>query len=265
MSNQSSTTLKAAALAAVAVVSLSIGAVLTLTFADDSGESPPAGGTVTSTQLPISSVTSTAFTDLVERVSESVVTIRTVVGNGVRQGLGTGTGVVLDDEGNIVTNYHVVEGAREVSVEFVDGTVLAGTVVRSDELNDLAIVQVTAPAELLVPATFADSSAVRPGQPIFAIGNPFGLDFTVTSGGVSAVDRESPSRGIGGERLQGMIQIDAAVNPGNSGGPLFNAAGEVIGINTAIENPSGESVFVGVGFAIASNTVRDFAPDLIGA
>ena len=125
--------LKAAVLAAVAVVSLSVGAALTLTFADDSSGGPPVGGAATSTQLPISSVTSTAFTDLVERVSESVVTIHTVVGSGVRQGLGTGTGIVLDEDGNIVTNYHVVEGAREVSVEFVDGTVLAGTVIRSDE------------------------------------------------------------------------------------------------------------------------------------
>jgi S1-C subfamily serine protease len=192
------------------------------------------------------------------------VAIRTVIGNGVRQGNGTGTGVVLNESGHIVTNYHVVEGASQVSVEFVDGAVVPGTVVRTDESNDLAIVQVSAPKDLLVPARLADSSHVRPGQPVFAIGNPFGFDFTVTAGIVSATDRESPSAGTGGQRLQGMIQTDAAVNPGNSGGPLFNEVGEVIGINTAIENPSGERVFVGVGFAIASNTVRDFAPDLVG-
>ncbi len=163
-----------------------------------------------------------------------------------------------------MTNYHVIEGARKISVEFVDGTVVAGTVVRTDEANDLAVVRVSVAADLLAPATFADSSLVQPGETVFAIGNPFGLDFTVTSGIVSAVNRTSPAEGVGGEQLRGMLQTDAAVNPGNSGGPLFNAAGEVIGINTAIENPSGNSVFVGVGFAIASNTVSGFLAGLNG-
>ena len=260
---------KAAVLAAVAAVSVMAGAALTLTFAGNDAASPgstgaAAGGTVAGSPVPISSVTASGLSGLVERVSNSVVAIRTVVGAGVRQGTGTGTGIVIDKAGHIVTNYHVVDGARQVSVEFIDGTVVAGTVVRSDEANDLAIVQVSAPEHLLSPATFADSGQVRPGEPVFAIGNPFGFDFTVTSGIVSAINRQSPTEGVGGQPLRGMIQTDAAVNPGNSGGPLFNAAGEVIGVNTAIENPSGQSVFVGVGFAIASNTVRGFVSDLIG-
>ncbi len=255
---------KAATLAAVTGISILAGAALTLTFADDDAAAPSASATAEGGSVPISSVTASGFPALVERVSNSVVAIRTVVGTGFRQGSGTGTGIVVDKDGHIVTNYHVIEGAREVSVEFVDGTVVAGTVVRTDEANDLAVVRVSAAAGLLAPATFADSSLVHPGETVFAIGNPFGLDFTVTSGIVSAVNRTSPAEGVGGEQLRGMIQTDAAVNPGNSGGPLFNAAGEVIGINTAIENPSGNSVFVGVGFAIASNTVREFLAGLNG-
>jgi len=246
----------------VIAVSVVAGAALTLIVADENGTEAP-GGAVSSPSVPISSVTSTGVSSLIERVSPSVVEIRTVVGNGIVREAGTGTGIVLDKDGNIVTNYHVIRGANEVSVTFTDGTVLAGTVGRTDEVNDLAVVQVSAPADLLLPATFADSSNVRPGDSVFAIGNPFGFEFTVTSGIVSGIDRESPSEGAGGRPLQGMIQTDAAVNPGNSGGPLFNTDGEVIGINTAIENPSGESVFVGVGFAIASNTVREFIPGLI--
>jgi S1-C subfamily serine protease len=250
---------------AFAVVALLLGAALTLTFADNGGGAPGTTGAVGGTSVPISTVAPDgSAADLVQRVSASVVEIQTVVGSGFRQGAGTGTGIVLDKKGNIVTNYHVVEGARQVTVTFVDGTALPGNVVRTDEQHDMAVVQVSASAGLLQPATFADSDKVKQGESVFAIGNPFGFDFTVTSGIVSAVGRESPSDGAGGQPLEGMIQTDAAVNPGNSGGPLFNAAGEVIGMNTAIENPSGQSVFVGVGFAIASNTIRDFIPDLVG-
>ncbi|MEZ4552828.1 MAG: trypsin-like peptidase domain-containing protein [Dehalococcoidia bacterium] len=251
----------------VVIVSLLAGGALTLTFADSSGGDGGAGtsastveATATDSPIAIATVEGQGLPGLVERVSDSVVTIRTAVGTGFRQGSGTGTGVVLNRDGHIVTNYHVVENAREITVTFRDGTVATGTVVESDERQDLAVVQVSVPSNVLSPATFADSSGVRPGDPVFAIGNPFGLNFTVTAGVVSALDRSSPS-GTGG--LKGMIQTDAAVNPGNSGGPLFNSAGEVIGINTSIENPSGATVFVGVGFAIASNTVRDFASEFL--
>ncbi|MBX7111893.1 MAG: trypsin-like peptidase domain-containing protein [Dehalococcoidia bacterium] len=252
--------------AVVVVVSLLAGGALTLTFAGggDGSAAPSAATTeasATGSPIAIATVNAQGLPGLVDQVSNSVVTIRTVVGTGFRQGSGTGTGVVLDKAGNIVTNYHVVDGARQITVTFKDGTVVPGTVAKSDESQDLAVVKVSVSDKVLSPAKFADTSHVRVGDPVFAIGNPFGLSNTVTSGIVSGLDRQSPT-GTGG--LQGMIQTDAAVNPGNSGGPLFNAAGEVIGINTSIENPSGASVFVGVGFAIASNTVRSFIPDLIG-
>jgi putative serine protease PepD len=251
--------------AVVVAVALIAGGALTLTFAGDGNGGAPAAVTAeaspTGSAIAIGTVEAQGLPGLVERVSNSVVTIRTSVGTGFRQGSGTGTGVVLDEAGHIVTNHHVIEGARQITVTFKDGTVVPATVVLDDESQDLAVVKVSVSDAVLSPAKLADSSQVRAGDPVFAIGNPFGLTNTVTAGIVSGLDRNSPA-GTGG--LKGMIQTDAAVNPGNSGGPLFNAAGEVIGINTSIENPSGATVFVGVGFAIASNTVRSFAADFLG-
>lgn len=249
--------------AVVVAVALLAGGLLTLTFAGGDSSSPPAVSSETGTTgsaIAIATVNAQGLAGLVQDVSNSVVTIRTSVGTGFRQGSGTGTGIVLDKAGHIVTNYHVIDGARQITVTFRDGTVVPATVVLDDESQDLAVVKVSVAESVLSPAKLGDSSKVRAGDAVFAIGNPFGLTNTVTAGIVSAVDRTSPA-GTGG--LKGMIQTDAAVNPGNSGGPLFNAAGEVIGINTSIENPSGATVFVGVGFAIASNTVRSFTADLL--
>ncbi len=219
---------------------------------------PTSGGAVAGT----TAITNLA--DLVERVRPSVVAVNTVQTNraGVRQGEGLGTGVVVDQQGHLLTNYHVVEGANAVTVKFADGTVLAGKVVGSDPGNDLAVVKVSAPAELLVPARFVDSDTVRAGQGVFAIGNPFSLEFSVTSGIVSGTERQSGG-GISGRAIRGVIQTDAAVNPGNSGGPLFDADGNVIGINASIENPTGQRVFVGVGFAIPANIAQRYLPDMI--
>lgn len=202
--------------------------------------------------------------DLVDRVRASVVSVNTVVNNraGNPQGEGLGTGVVVDRQGHILTNHHVVEGASTVTVKFADGTVLGGKVIGSDPGNDLAVVKVSAPAEAFTPARFANSDAVRVGQSVFAVGNPFALEFTVTAGIVSGVERQSGG-GISGRPVRGVIQTDAAVNPGNSGGPLFDAEGNVIGINASIENPTGQRVFVGVGFAIPANTAVRFLPDMI--
>lgn len=260
-----SAALKGILFAVVAAGAMALGGALTLTFADG-GDKPATAVTTPNaapeqTSVAISTVSAPGLPGVVDRVSNSVVAIRTVVGAGIRQGSGTGTGVVVDRAGHIVTNYHVIDGARQITVEFKDGTVVAATVVREDETGDLAVLRVEVSANLLQPATLADSSLVKPGDAVFAIGNPFGLEFSVTAGVVSGLDRSSPA-GIP-NRLRGLIQTDAAVNPGNSGGPLFNLAGEVIGINSSIENPSGASVFVGVGFAIASNTVRSFAADLL--
>jgi S1-C subfamily serine protease len=134
-------------------------------------------------------------------------------------------------------------------------------VLGTDPGNDLAVIQVAIQPQLLQPAVFGDSDAVRVGEPVFAIGNPFSLSFSVTSGIVSALGRERPS--LNGRPIRSVIQTDAAVNPGNSGGPLFNAKGEVIGLNTSIENPTGQGVFVGIGFAVPSNTALRFIPALI--
>ncbi len=193
--------------------------------------------------------------DLVDRVMPSIVQIR--VG-----AAGTGSGMVIDRDGHILTNRHVIENATSIVVELPDGTTATAEVMGSDAGNDLAVIRAELPAESLTPATFGDSGTVRVGEPVFAIGNPFGLGFTVTSGIISGLGRESDGE-PGGHRIRGVLQTDAAVNPGNSGGPLFNADGEVIGINTALENPSGQRVFVGVGYAVPSNTARRFIPALI--
>ncbi len=193
--------------------------------------------------------------DLVEQVMPSIVQIR--VGSS-----GTGSGIVIDRDGHILTNRHVIENATSIVVELRDGTTGTAEVMGADAGNDLAVIRADLPAESLTPAVFGDSSAVRVGEPVFAIGNPFGLGFTVTSGIISGLGRESDGE-PGGHRIRGVLQTDAAVNPGNSGGPLFNGSGEVIGINTALENPYGQRVFVGVGYAVPSNTALRFIPALI--
>ncbi len=196
--------------------------------------------------------------DMVERVTPSVVQIRA---RGQLTG-GIGSGVVIDHSGHIVTNDHVVQGAVTIVVELHDGTVVAAELLGSDPSNDLAVIRARIPADSAVPAVFGDSDIVRVGEPVFAIGNPFDLDFTVTSGIVSGIDRESHQH-RGGRPVRGVIQTDAAVNPGNSGGPLFNARGEVIGITTAVENPAGQSFFIGIGYAVPSNTVLRYIPEMI--
>jgi S1-C subfamily serine protease len=196
--------------------------------------------------------------DMVDRVVASVVQIRA---RGQLTG-GTGSGVVIDRSGHIVTNDHVVQGAVTIVVELHDGTVVAAELLGSDPSNDLAVIRARIPADSAVPAVFGDSDVVRVGEPVFAIGNPFDLDFTVTSGIVSGIDRESHQH-RGGRPVRGVIQTDAAVNPGNSGGPLFNARGEVIGITTAVENPAGQSFFIGIGYAVPSNTVLRYIPEMI--
>ena len=225
---------------------------------------PPVVLEATPTQTPGSASATTATTaivglpDMIERVVPSVVQIRARS----QRGGGVGSGVVVDHSGHIVTNDHVVHGAVTIVVELHDGTVVAAELIGSDPSNDLAVIRANIPADATVPAVFGDSDIVRVGEPVFAIGNPFDLDFTVTSGIVSGIDRESHQH-LGGRPVRGVIQIDAAVNPGNSGGPLFNAAGEVIGITTAVENPAGQSFFIGIGYAVPSNTVLRYVPEMI--
>ncbi|HLI27078.1 MAG TPA: trypsin-like peptidase domain-containing protein [Chloroflexota bacterium] len=205
--------------------------------------------------------------ELYERVSPSVVNIRVraraASGSAVPEfEEGTGSGVVLDHEGHILTNYHVAGEDRRLEVTLADGTRLAATVVGRDPLSDLAVLRVQAPPDKLHPAQLGDSSAVRPGQMAIAIGNPFGLERSLTVGVVSAVGRVRPS-GVGGRSIANMIQTDAAINPGNSGGPLLNSAGEVIGINTQIQTAGGVRGNMGVGFAVPINTARRALPAML--
>lgn len=162
---------------------------------------------------------------------------------------GSGSGMVLDREGHILTNYHVVKGATSLRVALADGTEVEGRVLGTDPGNDLAVVKVDVPADKLQPVVLGNSDMVEIGEPAIAIGNPYGLERTVTVGIVSGKGRVLPA--TNGRSMQDMIQTDAAINPGNSGGPLVNARGEVIGINTAIEEGA-----QGIGFAVPINTAR---------
>jgi len=172
---------------------------------------------------------------------------------------GSGTGFVWDKQGHIVTNFHVIDGANELSIDLNDGSSWPATVVGVAPEKDLAVLKIEAPKKLLNPIDKGDSDKLVVGRKVLAIGNPFGLDTTLTVGVVSALEREITSPN--GRTIRGVIQTDAAINPGNSGGPLLNASGELIGVNTAIYSPSGSSA--GIGFSIPSNTVRTIVPILI--
>jgi S1-C subfamily serine protease len=172
---------------------------------------------------------------------------------------GTGSGFVVDDRGYILTNNHVVENADNVEVTLADKSKVPAKLIGRDPSNDLAVIRVTVPREKLIVLRLGDSNQLQVGQMAIAIGNPFGLDRTVTRGVVSALGRSLKSDT--GRQIRNVIQTDAAINPGNSGGPLLNSRGEVIGINTAIFTPSGGSV--GIGFAIPVNTAKKLLPQLI--
>ncbi|MFQ5735236.1 MAG: S1C family serine protease [Thermodesulfobacteriota bacterium] len=166
---------------------------------------------------------------------------------------GSGSGVMIDRNGHILTNYHVVEGAKGLEVTLFDGSRYAGTLIGIDPGRDLAVLRIKAPPEKLKSVKFGDSAGLKVGQKVLAIGNPFGLDKTLTVGIISSLNRTM--RAVNGRLMRGIIQTDAAINPGNSGGPLLNGAGELIGVNTAIFSPVGGSV--GIGFAIPVNTVKE--------
>ena len=172
---------------------------------------------------------------------------------------GAGSGFIVDDRGYILTNNHVVENAENLEVALADKSRVPGKLIGRDPNNDIAVIRITVPREKLVPLRLGDSAQLQVGQMAIAIGNPFGLDRTVTRGVISALGRSLQSDT--GRQIRNVIQTDAAINPGNSGGPLLNSRGEVIGINTAIFTPSGGSV--GIGFAILVNTAKKILPQLI--
>jgi S1-C subfamily serine protease len=194
-----------------------------------------------------------------ERSEEGVVRVNIQRSEELLGVSGVGSGFVFNKIGHVITNAHVVENSEKVIVTFLDGRSYTADVVGVDEFTDIAVIQVDADSSLLKPLLIGDSSNLKVGMEVAAIGNPFGLSGSMTSGIVSALGRLLPSES--GFSIPDVIQTDAAINPGNSGGPLLNSRGEVIGINTAIQSNTGE--FTGVGFAIPSNTIAKIVPFLI--
>ncbi|MFL6346485.1 MAG: S1C family serine protease [Nitrososphaeraceae archaeon] len=235
---------------------------------------PSNNSNMTSSLSTSSSTSSSSLPDVFQKVENSVVQITStksnpnevIILNGVpqteRRSTALGSGFVYDNQGHIVTNYHVVSGVTKADVTFTDGNTYSANVVGKDPYSDLGILQITDDfsEEKVVPLPLANSSAVRPGEQVIAIGNPFGLSGTITTGIVSAKGRLLPNSDTGFS-IPDTIQTDAAINPGNSGGPLLNTKGEAIGMNTAIFSSTG--VYSGVGFAIPSNTIAKEVPLLI--
>ncbi len=206
---------------------------------------------------------------LFERTSPSVVHISTTTPQFRREGYfrlsvydipqGDGSGFVWDEDGHIVTNFHVIKNAKGIYVKFADKDVYPARLVGAMPDKDIAVLHIDAPERLLVPIMIGESRNLRVGQKVFAIGNPFGFDQSLSTGVVSALGREIMTEDR--KRIQDVIQTDAAINPGNSGGPLLDSAGRLIGVNTAISSPSGGSA--GVGFAIPVDDVNTVVPQII--
>jgi S1-C subfamily serine protease len=186
-------------------------------------------------------------------IQPSLVLIQTKSSSGLKGAdFGLGSGVVIDKDGNILTSLHVIDNADEINITFADGTQSTATVVSEQPENDIAVLQAETLPGVVVPAVLGNPFAMRVGDEAYAVGNPFGLYSSMSAGVISGFDRtfEIPSHNV---KLKGLIQIDAAVNPGNSGGPLLNRDGYVVGIVTGIVNPTEQSFFVGIGFAVPIN------------
>lgn len=176
------------------------------------------------------------------------------------EGEGAGSGAVIDNRGHILTNQHVIDGARKIRVALTNDKMYDARLVGADEAYDIAVLQIDAPPEELHPIDLGESQSLQVGQKAYALGNPFGLSHTLTSGVVSNLNRSLPSR-VNGKIMDGMIQTDAAMNPGNSGGPLLNTSAEMIGMCVAIRSSVGQNS--GVGFAIPVDRIKRFLPELI--
>jgi putative serine protease PepD len=253
----------AAVVAAAALAGGGAGAALTTAF--DHGSTGAVSTTIVRSTSNVASA-DLGVGDVAKLATKSVVEVDATTsassspfpgGNGSRSA--EGTGFVYDADGDIVTNQHVIAGAGSVKVKFSDGSTYKATVVGADPSTDVAVLHVDAPSSKLHPLTLADSTRVSVGDGVVAIGNPFGLDGTVTSGIVSAVGREISAPDD--TPIENAIQTDAAINHGNSGGPLLNMQGQVIGITSQIQSEGGGND--GVGFAVPSNTVKSIASQLI--
>jgi S1-C subfamily serine protease len=181
-------------------------------------------------------------------------------GESQQKGEATGSGIVINNDGTILTNWHVVENAIKVTVSFEKGKTVNAQVVGKDPSNDLAVLRVPSDGLSLHPLTLGDSSTVQVGDPVLAIGNPFDLERTLTTGVISALQREITAPN--GFTIDNVLQTDAPINPGNSGGPLLNAAGQVVGINSQIETGGSGDGSVGIGFAVPINTAKSEIPEL---
>jgi S1-C subfamily serine protease len=255
-----------AALVAAAAVGAGGGAATYAAIGSEEGGTVVRQVTVENAQPAASTSESLSVSEIYEQAHESVVEITSISSEASPMGSeeraqGQGSGFVFDAEGHIVTNDHVVEGAERVTVRFSDGSTYDGSVVGTDPSTDLAVVRVDAPSSALHPLELGDSTALSVGEPVVALGSPFGLENTATSGIVSALNREMTSPN--NFTISNSIQTDAAINHGNSGGPLLNSAAQVIGVNAQIKSDSGGSD--GIGFAIPSSTVASIVPQIISS
>ncbi len=242
---------------------------LPLPPSDPTAVAPPATAAVRPNPMESSEFTAEERVNIwvYEQVNRSVVNITTRGYQGERFLLievpseGEGSGAILDRQGHILTNFHVVDGARQIQVTLFDGNAYDARLVGQDPATDVAVLKIDAPPQSLFPVVFGNSTQLKVGQRVFAIGNPFGLERTLTTGIIASVNRDRllPSRS--GRYLKSIIQIDAAINPGNSGGPLLDSHARMIGMNTAIASKTGESA--GVGFAIPVSTIGRIVPQLI--
>lgn len=177
-----------------------------------------------------------------------------------REAEGAGSGAVLDREGHIITNYHVIDGAQRISVTLASNDVYPAELVGGDKEHDIAVLKINAPAEVLYPINLGGSDQLRVGQRVYAVGNPFGWDGTMTTGIISSLNRNLPSR-VDGRQMKSLIQTDAAMNPGNSGGPLLDGNARMIGMCVAIASRTGQNT--GIGFAIPIDRIKSIVPELI--
>ena len=250
-----------ASLLAAACVGAGGGALLYSAFGSNDGTTVVRQVTVKDTQpasespLSVNAIYRNNYQGVVE------ITVDTRSPSGLGSAQAEGSGWVYDSKGDIVTNQHVVDGADSIKVTFWNGKTYDAHLVASDQTSDLAVVKVDAPASMIHPLQLGDSSALRVGDGVIAIGSPFQLQETVTSGIVSALHRSISSPGQQPFTISDSIQTDAAINKGNSGGPLLNTAGAVVGVNSQIRSESGDNA--GIGFAIPSNTVRSVVTQLI--
>ena len=248
-----------AALLAVVVVAAGVGAT---GYALVDSDSPETVVREVTSGVPTASSSGLSVGQIYDRVHEGVVEITVTAGGselGGGGGQAQGSGFVIDEQGHVVTNHHVVDGAETARVTFANGETYDATVVGTDPSTDLAVIKVDAPASVLTPLALGDSSKLGVGDGVVAIGSPFGLEQTVTAGIVSALERqmEAPN----GFTINDSIQTDAAINHGNSGGPLLDLQGRVVGVNAQISSESGGND--GVGFAIPSNTVETIVSQIL--